>query len=524
MPRRKEPTGSSGRREAVLYARVSSKEQEREGYSIQAQVKLLQGHAQVNDLDIIRDFVDVETAKDVGRTCFGEMVGLLKTTPECRVVLVEKTDRLYRNIKDWVTLDELDLEIHFVKEGVIISPDSRSSDKFMHGIRVLMAKQYIDNLSEEASKGMLEKARQGLWPSWAPLGYINVESPDGRRIIERDDDVAPIVAQLFTMYASGTYSLSDLAAEAEAAGLVSLRKKKPLDKWAISRLLKNPIYCGDIRWRKEVFPGRHEPLVERELWERVAGRFDERANSKVRRVKHTYAFSRLIHCGHCGCSLVGEIKKDKYIYYHCTGYRGKCGEPYVREEVLAQRFGKILKRLQFDEEIITWTAEALRDSHSEQKEFHEAALATLQNKYSRLQNRIHEMYIDKLDGRIDAEFYDVQVAVWRSEQEQVLSAMHKHQVADQSYIEEGIRLLELARKAHGLFLEQPPAEKQRLLQILLSNCTWAHGELTATFRQPFEWFADATAEHRYEKAAGASPSDLLESWRGRRDSNSRPPA
>ena len=102
------------------------------------------------------------------------MVDYLRKHPDARIILVEKTDRLYRNLKDWVTLDELDLEIHFVKENVVLSPNSRSSEKFMHGIKVLMAKNYIDNLSEETRKGMLEKAEQGIWPSYAPLGYRNV--------------------------------------------------------------------------------------------------------------------------------------------------------------------------------------------------------------------------------------------------------------------------------------------------------------------------------------------------------------
>ena len=92
------------------------------------------------------------------------MIACCRRQPACRTVLVEKTDRLYRNLKDWVTIDELGLEIHFVKENVVLSPDSRSSEKFMHGIKVLMAKNYIDNLSEEVRKGMLEKARQGIWP------------------------------------------------------------------------------------------------------------------------------------------------------------------------------------------------------------------------------------------------------------------------------------------------------------------------------------------------------------------------
>ena len=122
----------------------------------------------------------METAKQAGRTNFGAMINHMKAIPSIRVLLVEKTDRLSRYLKDWVTLDELDVEIHFVKEGVVLSRDSRSSEKFMHGIKVLMAKNYIDNLSEEARRGMQEKTEQEAWPTVAPLGYLNVTDLDGR--------------------------------------------------------------------------------------------------------------------------------------------------------------------------------------------------------------------------------------------------------------------------------------------------------------------------------------------------------
>jgi site-specific DNA recombinase len=134
---------------ALIYARVSSKEQDREGFSIPAQCKLLRDYAVQQRFNIVQEFIDVETAKATGRTNFTEMVKYLRKHPGIRTILVEKTDRLYRNLKDWVTLDELDVEIHLAKEGVILSRDSRSSEKFMHGIKVLMAKNYIDNLSEE---------------------------------------------------------------------------------------------------------------------------------------------------------------------------------------------------------------------------------------------------------------------------------------------------------------------------------------------------------------------------------------
>ena len=63
---------------AVIYARVSSKEQEKEGFSIPAQLKLLRQYAMAQGFPVIQEYVDVETAKRAGRTGFTEMVGFFK--------------------------------------------------------------------------------------------------------------------------------------------------------------------------------------------------------------------------------------------------------------------------------------------------------------------------------------------------------------------------------------------------------------------------------------------------------------
>src|SRR4051794_23836035 len=269
MKRASRPAPAAGpvRREAVIYARVSSKEQEKEGFSIPAQLKLLKEYAAGQGLAVAQEYTDVETAKQTGRAAFGEMVAYLKTHPSVRVLLVEKTDRLYRNLKDWVTVDELDVEIHLPKEGVVLSRDSRSSEKFMHGIKVFMAKNYIDNLSEEARKGQQEKAEQGIWPSKAPLGYTNTAGPDGKRVIAIDPKIAPAIAQLFGWYATGTVSVKEAARRASAAGLVYRRTGGPLPTSAIHHILSNRIYTGDFQWNDRVYKGRHEPIVTQDQWE-----------------------------------------------------------------------------------------------------------------------------------------------------------------------------------------------------------------------------------------------------------------
>jgi site-specific DNA recombinase len=501
-------------RKAITYARVSSKEQEREGFSIPAQQKVLRGYAQANRLDITQEYVDVETAKHTGRTNFEEMVRYLKKHTAVRIVLVEKTDRLYRNLKDWVTLDELDIEIHLVKEGIVLSRDSKSSEKFVHGIKVLMAKNYIDNLSEEARKGQQEKADQGIWPTKAPLGYLNVTGPDGKKIISSDPDMAPIVSHLFGWYATGTLSLKDAAAQAHTAGLVYRRTGGPVPVSTIHKILRNRLYTGEFDWNGRRCKGRHQPLVTKELWDRVQGVLDGRNASKLRGSSHDFAFSGLMNCGHCGCAMVGELKKRRYIYYHCTGYKGKCPEPYVREEVISQKFSEILGRLTFGDEVLSWVTKALRDSHADERKEHEAAIARLQVEHDRLQHRLHAMYVDKLDGRIDRSFYAQMSGQWQSEQDKLMQEIIRHQAADRSYLDEGVRLIELAHGAQRLFARQEPREQRRLLNFVLSNSTWKSGALTPTFRQPFDLISEIIASATGGNSGGALNSAGHPGWLG----------
>jgi site-specific DNA recombinase len=249
-------------------------------------------------------------------------------------------------------------------------------------------------------------------------------------------------------------------------------------------MLRNPIYMGEFVWDGKTYEGNHEPIVSRELWDKAQAVLDGRSANRNRMPKRDFAFSGLIRCGHCGCSMVAEIKKSRYVYYHCSRAKGKCPEPYTREEVLEERFAELLDRLCFDDEVLTWVSQALRVSHGDEKQHHEDAIRRIQADYDRLQNRIDAMYVDKLDGRIDTDFFDRKAAEWREEQRKCLELIREHQDANQTYLDDGIRLLELAQKAGALFREQSPAEKRpgaRFRTIGLHVEGWpAHGRIPPT--------------------------------------------
>lgn len=453
--------GRSGVRKAVLYARVSTPDQEREGYSIPAQIKLLEDYAALNGIIVTSTHVDVETAKKAGRTAFGEMLRCLRRDPDIGILLVEKTDRLYRNLKDWAIIDDLGIEVHFVKENFVLSDDCRSSEKFMHGIKVLVAKSYIDNLSEESTKGMLEKARQGLWPSYAPLGYANVVDPNGRKIVVVEPEVGPLVALLFEWFATGRYSLTQITKKARLAGLKGRRNGRPIATSTVQKVLRNRFYMGAFDWVGMTYAGVHEPLVSGELWDVVQETLDGRAAWNARADPHEFPFSGLIKCGHCGCAIVAEIKKARYIYYHCTGYRGKCPERYVRQEMIEEHFIELLRQLRCDDRQFTLIRQALCGTQAD---------ANPDDRVTAFRKR------EQLAGNPGA------------------------------LVSDGIALLDLARAAHKNLGWLLAVEKREYLSLLLSSCTWANGKLTATFRLPFEVFA---AHLTRTKSPEGDHSDLL---------------
>jgi site-specific DNA recombinase len=496
-------TVTNGSNRAVLYARVSSKDQEREGFSIPAQLKLLRQYAREQHLTIVREFVDVETAKHSGRRGFGEMIAALRADTSCRTILVEKTDRLYRNIKDWMTVDDLDVAIHFVKENAVVSKESRSSDKFLHGIKVLMAKNYVDNLSEEVRKGLLEKAEQGHWPSRAPVGYLDNLATHR---IEVDRARSALIAKLFEWYATGKYSLKALTAKAHAAGLTHPRSGRRMMKAEIHRILQNPLYTGDFRWHGRMFHGSHDPLIARGTFVAVQAVLNRKPRARYPRQRH--AFMGLLSCARCGCSMTAERKKSKYTYYRCTAFHGRCGNAYIREERLAQLLGGVVDKMQLPERVAKAITARLHASQAELEQARGRSSARFLERQRALQAKIDRGYDDYVERRISDALWARKSAEWETELATVtaeLSALKRPTIA---YVATGERILELVKRAGILYKTQDPADQRRLLDSVLSNCTFDRGSLCPTYKKPFDLFARATETGE---------------WRAQQDSNLRPP-
>ena len=486
--------------EAVEYVRVSSKEQEKEGYSIPAQQKLINDYAETHGLRIVKHFADAETAKASGRTQFDEMVKFLKTHPYVKKILVEKTDRLYRNFRDYVTLEELDREIHLVKEREVLSKHSKSHEKLVHGIKVVLAKNYLDNLSEEVRKGMREKCEQGGYPGKVPVGYKNNKDS---HTVELDPEKAPFIHKLFEWYASGQYSLTQLRQKCMEAGFRTRRSAKRISRSNLEWILKNQFYSGFFNWNGRLYKGSYPPIVSQDLFQAVQDAF-RRHNRPRGRYGRRFAFTGFLSCGRCGCSITAEIHKNKYVYYRCTGFKGRCGEGYMREEILQKLLGDLLKKIEIPMEKVQWIKEALRVTHAEQETFRKQTIESLEGQCRRLRDRIDRAYSDKLDGEITGEFWRTKSAEWQQEQEQLEGQLTTYKQVSRPYHENGFKILELANRAYSLYIQQPAHEKAKLLKIIQSNCTWDGINPYPTYKKPFDILAKGLT---------------TQNWLGEKDSN-----
>lgn len=387
------------KQKAVSYVRVSSKEQKQEGYSIQAQKRLLRDFSEQNDITITKTFEDNETAKKAGREAFGQMIEYLENNPETTNILVEKTDRLYRNLKDYVKIDELGLTVFLVKENEKIGKEASSHQKLIHGIKVLMAKNYVDNLSEEVKKGNGEKLKLGVYPgSSIPIGY-KLERIGEKSVPVVDEKNKNLAIKLFEYYSTGLYSLDSLIEKVKKENLLILSnlpshsRLKTLTKSSTARIIHNPFYYGDFVWKGVLYKGTQEPLITKELWDKAQTVSNRLKKTPVPRYNTIpFTFKGLLTCGECGRSITAEKKVkpsgNEYTYYRCTKFKTNCERKPVNENDIHKQIVDSLETFEIPKKTAEYVTEALKDSLKVKRSTEDKARELLVEQKALLEKRL----------------------------------------------------------------------------------------------------------------------------------------
>ena len=475
---------------AVLYCRVSSKEQAQEGFSLDAQEKTGRDYARLKGLEIMRFWKMSESAWSKGRNEFNQMVEFLKNHPEIDHVIFDSPDRMTRNdfdkLKVSVLVKEHGKVIHFARTGKVISNKSGSDDEFMLDIEIAVAKKWSNDISRKASMGMREKAEQGFYPGWAPMGYLNDKVT---RRIKVDSDVAPLVVHAFTLMASGQCSLDILVVRLFALGLRT-REGGKVKKSSIEQMLKNPFYHGSFRWKGRIYSGNHEPLISKQLFDAAIAALTGRGHPAKPR-SNGHLFNNLATCGICGCKIVGEMKKGQYLYYHCTFSKGRhAGIPYLGESRFVELFDRCVEQVTISDDCMKWLSDVIEDYQGDQVRLVDSRVVALNHQKAMLEDRLSRLYDHLCDGRLTPDVFGQKESEYRDELAKVVENLKGCEPERMVALSEVEETLELANRLYPTYMGFDAEQKAQMLRLLASNYTLDGATISATYRKPFSLFMD----------------------------------
>ena len=477
----------------LTYTRVSSDEQRQKGYSLDFQKKEEISYCETHNLESVKHFSESHTAKKPGRPEFNKMLAYAKQHKIKHLVFL-KNDRASRNPVDSATLsfmaEHQGFNVHLIQDNLVLCENSKPQDFLIFEINNGFSNLYSRNLSVEVSSKMREKAEQGYYPSHAMVGY-RTERIKKRSYLFIDELKAPFIRDIFNLYATGNYSYLTLAAEMRKRGFM-ISKCVKCGKSHIEKILNNPIYMGDFIWNgKRYFNAKHQPIITPELYYLCQKIIKQRTTTdKSKKLK--FLFSGFIKCSECGCSLVGEIKKKKYVYYHCTGNRGgNCKRrTYLKEKHAEELFLSVLQSLKLSGEGMEVVMRYVKEHVKKENEYFAERVKETQERIDVVKNRLNKMFDMYLDGNLESEFYETKRNEFQSEIDALNARLSILNSSTADVLDFSKKILELFKKAPDLYLSGTIEEKRELIKLACSNFYYDGEILTIKIKEAFQPLVD----------------------------------
>jgi len=447
-----------------LYARKSTDEADKQVLSIEAQLAELREYAQKENLPIVREFIECKTAKEPGREVFNEMMAQIEHGAAYGIVAWHP-DRLARNSVDGGRI------IYLVDTAKILELkfptfwfDPTPQGKFMLSIAFGQSKYYVDNLSENVKRGLRQKLRNGIWPSRAPMGYLNDEK---NHTIYVDKDRAPLITKAFELYGSGNYSIREIRELLKNAGLVGRNQKKALSIANCHYMLRNPIYYGVIRFYGELHEGKHEAIIPKALFDKCQELFKNKSKPKKRGFK-PYVYRGIFHCETCGGFITTETQKG-HNYLRCTKKKGPCAEPFLREEEMDRQVRELLKGVSLPPALAANALENIKAEEMKAAQAGEEAAQNLRDELAILTDQLGQLLDLVLQGTITQPEYVRKKAQLVNGKKEIENKLAAFALEGRNRLEPLKRFYELCEVAGKSAVSGSPSENLQIMRKIGSN-------------------------------------------------------
>lgn len=481
---------------AIILARVSTEEQMNEGQSIPAQLSRAREYTKTKGLTIYKEFPFDESSVKDQRKKFEKVIEEIEKSKEKVALIVETVDRLQRSFKESVMLDEFrkqdKLEIHFIRENLVIHKESNSSEIQRWDLAVFVAKSFVLQISDNVKRTFALKIKNGEWPGKAPIGYVNVKDENGsRRDIVPDSTRSHYLPKVFEMYSTGNYSIRQIQGKIESLGLRGTKEGKPISSGMIYLILKNPFYYGEMQIKKGsykgIYPHKYQPMIKKELFDKCQEVMAGYNKKPFKYASKPFIFRGLIKCAKCGCTITGETAKG-HVYYSCTNYRKVHKKRvYIKEEELLAPIYDILEGIRLPDDKIQEITDDLRKMNENKNEFQKRELANLRKEYDQIGKRVSRMWDLRLDNpSITETMFNEKLKEYKEKQAELNERIQGYTDADESFYLTANTVLNVAKRAREVFESSEVAEKGQLLNFLLQNLRLKGRKLLFDLKTPFD--------------------------------------
>lgn len=302
----------------ACYVRVSSDKQAEEGYSIDEQIDRLTAYCKAMDWRIVKIYTDAGySGGNMNRPALADLVGASQSRL-IDAVVVYKLDRLSRSQRDTLTIIEgfLDNGVDFVSMTENFDT-STPFGKATIGILSVFAQLEREQIKERCSLGRAGRAKEGKYRGggYVPIGY---DYSNGSLVVNETE--AAQIRELHRLYQQGE-SFRSIARIFSERGYT--HKYGSWEVYRVSRVLRNPLYCGYVTHKGEVFRGEHEPIISEETFRRSMDIHEGKDALKSPHLGRSM-LGGLLFCARCGARY--GISRNgghnaKYQYYCCHSRR-----------------------------------------------------------------------------------------------------------------------------------------------------------------------------------------------------------
>ncbi len=467
---------------AVIYCRVSTDKQVREGDGLRSQQTRCEEHARRMGVKVVKVFKDEGVSGSLGpdnRPAAKEMFAFLDTQKEPFYVIVDDLNRVARSHQA-----HIEFQTKVAIRGAKLASPGHEFKSTPDGLLVTDLLMSVASYQREANKEQVKNRQRarlinGYWVFIQPLGYKYVKDTGGGKVLVRDDPKASVIAEAFQGFASGRFeSHTDVAHFLAQSGAFKTGKNGKIHPSIVKAMLSRIMYTGHLEfpeWDVSLREGKHPAIIDMATFAKVQERLGLKAKTPYRKdLREDFPLRGFVLCEACNQPMTSSWSKGRngrYPYYHCKTQGCGCYGKSIKRDFIEGEFESVLKDMTPSDVVLELAQEIIRDCWAKKKAAHADELSALEREANGVEHDVEgfmERLIETRDHTL-IELYERRIKELEM-QRRVLAAQARAMSGVDTSFESAVgTVFDFIRNPHGIWVNGDLQDKRLVMKLAFAK-------------------------------------------------------